>query len=181
MKTHLTLLFASLAIAVSGCASSPKPKAAQSPAATQPVMTSQLTTQQQEAVNRAAADTDGLRFDSDILRLCPGVEGPRFAYNSHTVREQFQQSLVVLADCMKTGALSGKSLLTVGHADPRGEEDYNLALGGRRADAVRSALQSLGVDASRVEVSSRGEVDASGTDEAGWAQDRRVDVKLVND
>ncbi|HEY8432102.1 MAG TPA: OmpA family protein, partial [Sandaracinaceae bacterium] len=59
--------------------------------------------------------------------------------------------------------------------DPRGTEEYNLALGERRARAVQSYLQNLGIDASRIHASSMGEEMASGTDEASWARDRRVD------
>jgi peptidoglycan-associated lipoprotein len=79
---------------------------------------------------------------------------------------------------MNDGALKGRSLLMVGHADPRGEEDYNMALGGRRAESVRGAMESLGVDKGRMDVSSRGELEATGVDEESWAKDRRVDIKL---
>ena len=94
------------------------------------------------------------------------------------MQQAFQDSLVALADYIKTGKLKGRSLLLVGHADPRGEDDYNMALGGRRADSVRNALQALDVEQNRLDVTSRGELEATGVDEAGWAKDRRVDVKL---
>lgn len=63
---------------------------------------------------------------------------------------------------------------------PRGEEDYNLALGGRRANSVRDAMRELGVASGRFQLTSRGDLDAKGTDEATWAEDRRVDVKLAS-
>jgi peptidoglycan-associated lipoprotein len=79
-----------------------------------------------------------------------------------------------------TGPLKGRSMRLVGHADPRGNEEYNMALGGRRADNVASAIASAGMDSARMATSSRGKMDATGTDEAGWAKDRRVDIMLAN-
>ena len=66
----------------------------------------------------------------------------------------------------------------VGHADPRGDEEYNMVLGGRRADNVKSAIVQAGLHSSKIATTSRGEMDATGTDEAGWEKDRRVDVML---
>jgi peptidoglycan-associated lipoprotein len=65
-----------------------------------------------------------------------------------------------------------------GHTDERGTQEYNMALGERRARAVAIYLQSLGVSASRLEVISYGETKpvAEGEDEAAWAANRRVEV-----
>jgi peptidoglycan-associated lipoprotein len=69
-------------------------------------------------------------------------------------------------------------MLLVGHADPRGDEEYNYVLGQRRADEVRRALGSLGLASERVSTSSRGEMDAAGTSEETWRGDRKVEVRL---
>lgn len=66
----------------------------------------------------------------------------------------------------------------VGHADPRGTADYNMALAGRRADNVKQLVVAESMNENRVSTTSRGAMDASGTDEASWAKDRSVDVKL---
>ena len=66
----------------------------------------------------------------------------------------------------------------VGHADPRGPEDYNLALAGRRADNVKVILVAETMAEGNVATTSRGAMDATGTDEGSWANDRRVDVSL---
>ena len=58
--------------------------------------------------------------------------------------------------------------------DPRGEPDYNLTLGQTRADSVEQYLDRHGVQQSKVGTTSRGAMDATGQDEAGWAHDRRV-------
>ena len=66
-----------------------------------------------------------------------------------------------------------------GHADPRGETEYNFALGQRRAGTVETFLIDRKLPKARIESSSRGELDATGTDEEGWAKDRRVDISLA--
>jgi len=54
-----------------------------------------------------------------------------------------------------------------------------MALGGRRADNVKSVMVSLGLSSGNVVTSSRGKMDATGTDEASWAKDRKVDVNMA--
>ena len=139
-----------------------------------------LTPSQDQALDQAHEQVGGtgLGIDDAILRLCPEVRPPQFDFDSSKVKQQFRDALTGLATCMTQGNLQGKSVLLIGHADPRGEEDYNMALGGRRADSVRTALQSLGVQPARLDMSSRGALDAKGTDEATWSKDRRVDIKL---
>jgi peptidoglycan-associated lipoprotein len=65
-----------------------------------------------------------------------------------------------------------------GHTDERGGSEYNLALGQRRAEAVRKALEVYGVKAGQIEAVSFGEErpKASGHDEPAWAQNRRADI-----
>jgi len=72
----------------------------------------------------------------------------------------------------------GRSIVIEGHADERGSREYNLALGQRRADAVKSRLGLLGVPAARVETVSFGEERprATGQTEEAWAQNRRADI-----
>lgn len=67
-----------------------------------------------------------------------------------------------------------------GHADERGTREYNLALGDRRANAVRSYLLSRGVDASRIQTISYGKERPAvfGSDDQSWAQNRRAVTKI---
>ncbi len=67
-----------------------------------------------------------------------------------------------------------------GHCDERGTEEYNLALGQRRAEAVKSFLTDLGINASRFSVISYGEEKpfSAGHDESAWSQNRRVHFVL---
>jgi peptidoglycan-associated lipoprotein len=65
-----------------------------------------------------------------------------------------------------------------GNCDERGGREYNLALGQRRADAVKERLKSLGVAGDRVETTSFGKEKPrnAGHDEAAWAENRRADI-----
>jgi peptidoglycan-associated lipoprotein len=53
-----------------------------------------------------------------------------------------------------------------------------MLLGGRRADNVKSAIVTAGLDGAKIDSTSRGEMDATGTDESSWSKDRRVDIML---
>lgn len=178
---HTVAAFATFGL-LTACGDDPEPKTPTAPVEeTGPA--EPLTAPQQAAIDDAQEETGGtgLGIQDEILKLCPAVRPPRFSYDSAQVQREFRNTMVALADCMKEGGLKGKELLLVGHADPRGEEDYNMSLGGRRAESVRTALNSLGVEKNRMDVSSRGELEATGTDTESWAKDRRVDIKLKVD
>jgi peptidoglycan-associated lipoprotein len=138
------------------------------------------TPEQDQAVAKAADENQGggLSISPDIMRLCPGIKPPKFGYNSSEVKDEWRDALSGIADCMKNGGLKGKGVLLTGHTDPRGDDDYNVQLGGRRAEAVKSAISAFGVENGRIDVTSRGEADAKGTEESSWVQDRRVDISL---
>ena len=74
-------------------------------------------------------------------------------------------------------SVGAKGVRVVGLTDPRGTEEYNLALGERRARASGDFSRALGVPAQEVEIASVGEELARGQDEAGWAADRRADIQ----
>jgi len=121
-------------------------------------------------------------FVADSIRKACGIADAEahFAYDSAKLRAGDSPVIQKLAQCFSSGPLKGRSMSLVGHADPRGEAEYNLALGGHRADSVKSAMISAQLDESKIITTSRGELDAAGTDEPGWQKDRRVDVQLVN-
>jgi peptidoglycan-associated lipoprotein len=102
------------------------------------------------------------------------LETVYFAFDSSELDSSARAALQEAVECYRGQADPGLSLLLTGAADPRGTEEYNIALGERRAQSVRSYLISLGLDGSRVSTTSVGEEMATGTDEAGWARDRNV-------
>jgi peptidoglycan-associated lipoprotein len=72
----------------------------------------------------------------------------------------------------------GGSIRIEGHADERGTAEYNIALGQRRADAVKNHLKSGGVSSSRMTTTSYGEERpaSSGHNEGAWAKNRRAEL-----
>jgi len=69
-----------------------------------------------------------------------------------------------------------------GHCDERGSDEYNLALGNRRAQAAKQYLVSHGIDASRIETQSWGEEKplVNGHDESAWSQNRRDEFEVTS-
>ncbi len=120
-----------------------------------------------------------VHIDGDILRAC-GIPEPEafFGYNAASVRKEDTAPLDKVATCFISGPLKGRSLRIVGHADSRGSTEYNMLLGHKRADAIAGYLLGKGMTKEKTESTSRGAMDAKGTDEAGYAKDRRVDVML---
>ena len=127
--------------------------------------------------------SSGLAISGDIATACgikaPTKPSPNFDYDKEELSPEDKAILDQIATCLTTGALKGKELALIGRADPRGTEEYNLGLGSRRAQSVSSYLVRLGVGAPQLAVTTRGALDATGSDEAGYAHDRRVDLQLA--
>jgi peptidoglycan-associated lipoprotein len=119
---------------------------------------------------------------SDEIRKACGITDAEayFDYDSAHVQPEARTVLTKLAKCFTDGPLKGRKMSLVGHADPRGEEEYNMVLGGKRSDNVKRLLVSVGLPDSQASTTSRGEMDATGSDEATWKKDRRVDVVLAS-
>ncbi|HEY3822662.1 MAG TPA: OmpA family protein [Polyangiaceae bacterium] len=120
-----------------------------------------------------------VRISDEIVRAC-GISAPNayFAFDSDHVRSDDALVLQQVATCFSTGPLKGRMLKLVGHADPRGGSEYNDTLGQKRADSVKDYIIGKGMDKAKAESTSRGAMDATGTDDPSWARDRRVDVML---
>ncbi len=133
------------------------------------------------AVSEDDPTTGNLVVAADILAAC-GISQTEtyFAFNSDYVSSAAEPVLRKLAECFTSGPLAHQRLALVGHADPRGSYDYNLVLGSRRAENVRRALVNLGMPEEKLSTTSRGEMDAVGTDEASWTRDRKVEVLLAS-
>jgi peptidoglycan-associated lipoprotein len=105
--------------------------------------------------------------------------GPRivyFDYDSFVIKPEFQSIIEAHSRFVKTD--KGRKVVIEGHTDERGGREYNLALGQKRAEAVRSALGLLGVLDSQVEAVSFGKEKpaAQGTDEDAMAKNRRAEI-----
>jgi peptidoglycan-associated lipoprotein len=109
---------------------------------------------------------------------CTDFPAPKYAYESPDLTDDAKKTIQRLAACLTTGSLKGAKLLLVGHCDARGEYEFNMGLGAERAEGAKKLLMSLGVPADIINTTSRGKLDATGNDEAGWANDRRVDIEI---
>lgn len=98
-----------------------------------------------------------------------------FDYDSFVVKAEFQNAIEGHAQFLKNNPRAKVSL--EGHTDERGGREYNLALGQKRADAVRQSLSLLGVSAAQVESVSFGEEKPAmqGTDESAFSKNRRTE------
>ena len=98
-----------------------------------------------------------------------------FDFDSFVVKSDYDAALHAQADFLKANPAS--KLTVQGNTDARGGSEYNLALGQKRAEAVRKQLGVLGVSGDRVEATSFGKEKPRATcnDESCWSQNRRDD------
>ncbi|MCK6544710.1 OmpA family protein [Myxococcota bacterium] len=107
-----------------------------------------------------------------------GCEYPpvRFPFNEATITDDARSSLERIGECLKTQDLT---VTIEGHCDERGTEEYNLALGDKRARAVQKYLERLGVSIKKLNIVSKGEaepLDSASTEDA-WAKNRRAEFE----
>ncbi|CAN7279812.1 peptidoglycan-associated lipoprotein Pal [Acidovorax sp. LjRoot118] len=99
-----------------------------------------------------------------------------FDYDSYVIKSEFQSLLEAHSRFIKQN--NGRKVMIEGHTDDRGGREYNLALGQKRAEAVRRSLALLGVPDSQVEAVSFGKEKpaAPGNSEDAHAQNRRAEL-----
>jgi peptidoglycan-associated lipoprotein len=175
MKRALSLLALGMAL---GCGSDPPP-----PAKTAEVTPGPVTPPPAPIANNPKPEDDASKGNiniSDEIKKACGISDAEafFAYDSANIRPEDKAVLTKLAVCFTTGPLKGREMRLVGHADNRGEDDYNMILGQKRADNVKGAIVSAGMTPAKALTTSRGELDATGSDESSWSKDRRVDIVL---
>jgi peptidoglycan-associated lipoprotein len=104
-----------------------------------------------------------------------------FEFDSFVVVEQFKP--MVEAHAKYLAANRSAKVTLQGHTDERGSREYNIALGQKRADAVKRMLTLMGVQEVQVESVSFGKEKPrrEGHDEASWAENRRVDIVYVGE
>jgi peptidoglycan-associated lipoprotein len=129
----------------------------------------------------AAVDSSPMNFDaqgSDSNKIS-GLSTVFFDYDKSTLSSTSREALKGNAEWMKKN--SKVSIQIEGHTDSRGSIEYNLALGERRANAVKSYLQTLGIPASRMKTISYGKERplVQGETEEAWAKNRRANFVPV--
>ncbi|MEM1112311.1 MAG: peptidoglycan-associated lipoprotein Pal [Pseudomonadota bacterium] len=99
-----------------------------------------------------------------------------FDFDSYTLKPEAQQALDAHINLLQGNS---DSVRLEGHTDERGSREYNMALGERRANAVRDYMVVNGIESYRIETVSYGEEQpqAYGSGETNWSQNRRVELK----
>ena len=134
---------------------------------------------QEAELRRQTAGTgvDVIRNGDDLILRMPS--GITFAVDRYDIQPQFQQTLNEVARTL--GSYNQTYLDVLGHTDSSGSDSHNQTLSVNRSQAVGSYLSSRGVASARIGVRGFGETQpiASNDTEAGRAQNRRVEIKVV--
>lgn len=139
---------------------------------TNPVSTDSTASKPDSAASTSDNATDALNDPASIL----AKRSVYFDLDSYVVKDEFKP--VVEAHAKYLIAHSDRKVIIQGNTDERGGSEYNLALGQKRAEAVRRALAVLGVSDAQLEAVSFGKEKpkAAGSNEAAWAENRRSDI-----
>jgi peptidoglycan-associated lipoprotein len=179
MKKNLSLIsMAAAAVLLAACASKEPAKEVPVETRTQPTTTTTAPTTTTTAVAPTTTPAiNPLKDPNNIL----SKRIVYFDYDKDTVKSEFQS--IVQAHAKYLADNRGRKIRLEGHADERGSREYNMALGQRRADAVRKAMNLLGVANDRMESVSFGEDKprVQGSNEEAWAQNRRVEIVYDNE
>jgi peptidoglycan-associated lipoprotein len=179
MRSVAVVALSLSSITALACASDPPPPPAAPAGGTETPTAAPAATSDNEGKPADIARHSQINISDEIRRACGITDADAyFAFDKANVRDQDQRVLKQLADCFSTGPLKGREMRLVGHTDPRGSDSYNMGLGDSRAQNVKSFIANQGLAAEKISTTSRGEMDATGRDEAGYARDRRVDVLL---
>ncbi|MDE2594084.1 MAG: peptidoglycan-associated lipoprotein Pal [Burkholderiales bacterium] len=159
--------------------STTKPMTAESPSTTAPAQHNATNTASQGAQTGAvdASKLNGNQLAAQVAQQKTDLNSKSvmFAFDDYTVKPDYTDMLKQQAQFLKDQKTDHLTLQ--GNADERGSAEYNLALGQKRAEAVRKALGLLGAPEERIESISFGEEKPKATchEESCWAQNRRVD------
>ena len=178
MKRWMTM-FAVVGLLV-GCASTPEEQAGAKVEEAKPIASAPSTpAPRPPAKDLSGSATKGDSVGGDPLKDPNNILSRRsifFDYDQFTVKEEFKP--VVAAHARYLQQNRSASAAIQGHADERGSREYNLALGQKRADAVKQMMTLLGAPASQIETVSFGEEKprGQGANEQAYAENRRADI-----
>jgi peptidoglycan-associated lipoprotein len=185
MKTHkkklimpMFLMLALTCLLAAGCAKKPTDTNLEDGTA-DGTMTEDMTQDSQTGIGESGLDESAIGDDGmgGATTDIQGLERINFDFDQYNLGATAQQILVNNAQYLKANPTV--KVRIEGYCDERGSDEYNLALGQRRALAAKNYLVSLGVSADRLSVISYGEelpLDPSGTEEA-YAMNRRAEFK----
>ncbi len=166
MKTiHWAILLIVVAMLATGCSKKVMENQAETEAPPETAQTEPVQPEPAPAVQNTPDDGRAKFLDQVVL----------FDFDSAVLKPQAQAMLQDQADWLKDNP-GARLVLIEGHCDERGTEAYNMALGAKRAEAVKKFLLDLGVDNQILDTQSFGEEKpaAMGHNEEAWAKNRRA-------
>jgi peptidoglycan-associated lipoprotein len=178
--TRLVVMLFALTLLASGCAKKPVAEdSAMSDSSTVEMQQQQPAGVDEQGVTDSASTYDAAAVAEAAEReAAKGLQLIHFDFDQYVLTDAAKATLVSNAGLLR--AAPAVKVLIEGHCDERGSDEYNLALGEKRALATKNYLVSLGVAAERMSVISYGEempVDSAHTKEA-WAKNRRAAFKV---
>lgn len=173
---RLVLAVGLVALLAAGCAKKPAP----APVAVEetPVVTETPSREVSGIAEQAISEAPVTEAAPQPVAL-PGLQRIHFDFDQYVLTDEARATLAANADYLK--ANGSVRVKIEGHCDERGSDEYNLALGERRALAAQNYLVSLGIASTRLEIISYGEelpLDPRSSEDA-WAKNRRAEFKAV--
>jgi peptidoglycan-associated lipoprotein len=181
LKMHWIVVALLCVLLAAGCAKKPAPTPME-PAPSETMMPAETvsgvaeTGMSETGMSESAVSESTMQQTEAVMAELQRVQ---FDFDQFTLSAEARDILAANAAYLQ--ANSSVRVRIEGHCDERGSDEYNLALGERRAQAAKDYLESLGVATDRLETISYGEelpLDA-GHDEAAWAKNRRAEFKAI--
>src|SRR5881397_2194178 len=191
MKRLPLLLLSGLAVAAMAACGGKKPETTVTPAQPNADSLAEIERQRADSAERAKREEAERRRQqqiADSLAAIGQTTASVRALVATMIHFDYDKAIIRGGDAavldQKVAILQANPALRIrisGHCDERGSDEYNLALGNRRATAAKQYVVSHGIDASRIETVSYGEERplASGHDEDAWAQNRRDEFEIL--
>jgi peptidoglycan-associated lipoprotein len=167
MKRRIASILLAMSLAfVAGCASTPEPA---------PPMDEGVDSEFSDGADVVVPDTSTQA--TPVADRNFSIAPVYFAFDRSEITSQYAAGLEAAAQTIRE---SGATIVIEGHCDERGSEEYNVALGERRATAVRRYLYNLGVPMGQMSTVSYGEAQpaVSGSGETAWQLNRRAEFQV---
>jgi peptidoglycan-associated lipoprotein len=128
-----------------------------------------------------SGEASGTALPGSQAHFLANITADRIFFDTDESNVDAEDQAVLRSQAQWLASYPAARVTIEGHADERGTREYNLALGGRRANSAKNYLVSLGVDASRITTISYGKErpEAVGSDDGSWSRNRRAVTVIV--
>jgi peptidoglycan-associated lipoprotein len=137
--------------------------------------------QKSSSTNFATISQDNMQSDGTLGQIYSNIQPVYFDYDQFVIKSDQAQIIKTNASIIKSNQNNLPKVQLQGNCDDRGTQEYNMALGLKRANAVKTELEQYGISVSKLSVVSFGKDNpvCQTNDEECWAKNRRVDFNLV--